>query len=208
MGLLRAQPMGFYSPQSLVADARRHGVLVREPDLNAGLAHATLEPEPDSTGGVAIRLGLAGVRTVGETVADAIAAERQAHGRYTSIGDLTRRIQLTKTAVEALATAAATTRLGHLPGLDAPALPGMTRFEVTAAGRIQQCRPRIRTRLGRCCEREDARCSEQHAPAVTPDSTIRILSEQHWTVISRNLGKTEVEFFEGQPDAAVDEIGG
>ena len=25
-GLLRAQPMGFYSPQSLVADARRHGV--------------------------------------------------------------------------------------------------------------------------------------------------------------------------------------
>ncbi len=31
--LLRAQPMGFYSPQSLVADARRHGVEVRRPDL-------------------------------------------------------------------------------------------------------------------------------------------------------------------------------
>jgi hypothetical protein len=34
-GLPRAQPMGFYSPQSLVADARRHGVHVREPDINA-----------------------------------------------------------------------------------------------------------------------------------------------------------------------------
>src|SRR5660397_257589 len=27
-GLLAAQPMGFYSPQSLVADGRRHGVTV------------------------------------------------------------------------------------------------------------------------------------------------------------------------------------
>ncbi|MCU1425657.1 MAG: error-prone polymerase, partial [Microbacteriaceae bacterium] len=31
-GLLRSQPMGFYSGQSLVADARRHGVEVRRPD--------------------------------------------------------------------------------------------------------------------------------------------------------------------------------
>ena len=43
--LLRAQPMGFYSPQSLVADARRHGVTVHGPDANASLAHATLENE-------------------------------------------------------------------------------------------------------------------------------------------------------------------
>jgi error-prone DNA polymerase len=31
--LLRAQPMGFYSPLSLVADARRHGVSVARPDI-------------------------------------------------------------------------------------------------------------------------------------------------------------------------------
>ena len=42
--LLRAQPMGFYSPQSLVADARRHGVTTRGVDINLSLAHATLEP--------------------------------------------------------------------------------------------------------------------------------------------------------------------
>src|SRR5690606_16952739 len=38
--LLNAQPMGFYSPQSLVADARRHGVLTRGPDVNLGRAEA------------------------------------------------------------------------------------------------------------------------------------------------------------------------
>lgn len=42
--LLKAQPMGFYSPQSLVADARRHGVEVRRPDIQLSAAHAGLEP--------------------------------------------------------------------------------------------------------------------------------------------------------------------
>jgi error-prone DNA polymerase len=44
-GLLRAQPMGFYSPATLVADARRHGVDVRRPDLHASGVDALLEPE-------------------------------------------------------------------------------------------------------------------------------------------------------------------
>ncbi|MFE3999407.1 error-prone DNA polymerase [Nocardioides sp. YIM B13467] len=43
-GLLRAQPMGFYSPQSLTQDARRHGVEVRRPDLVLSQAAADLEP--------------------------------------------------------------------------------------------------------------------------------------------------------------------
>ena len=42
--LLRAQPMGFYAPASLVGDARRHGVEVRGVDANASAALATLEP--------------------------------------------------------------------------------------------------------------------------------------------------------------------
>lgn len=43
-GLLRNQPMGFYSPQSLVGDARRHGVDVRRPDVTRSAAQADLEP--------------------------------------------------------------------------------------------------------------------------------------------------------------------
>ncbi|RNE66465.1 error-prone DNA polymerase [Cryobacterium tepidiphilum] len=47
--LLRAQPMGFYSPQSLVADARRHGVEVRRPDILLSGSEAGLEPLAGST---------------------------------------------------------------------------------------------------------------------------------------------------------------
>lgn len=48
-GLLRAQPMGFYSPASLSADARRHGVRVLRPDILRSGADACLEPlDPDA----------------------------------------------------------------------------------------------------------------------------------------------------------------
>ena len=43
-GLLRAQPMGFYSPATLTADARRHGVEVRRPDILLSGVDAVLEP--------------------------------------------------------------------------------------------------------------------------------------------------------------------
>ena len=46
-GLLRNQPMGFYSPQSLVGDARRHGVDVRRPDVTRSAAQADLEAVVD-----------------------------------------------------------------------------------------------------------------------------------------------------------------
>lgn len=54
-GLLRAQPMGFYSPATLTADARRHGVVVRRPDLLRSGVEASLEavdeetPRPEGT---------------------------------------------------------------------------------------------------------------------------------------------------------------
>ena len=90
--LLNAQPMGFYSPQSLVDDARRHGVEVRRPDINVSDAKATLETTPDTRrsapepasrrgdwgrGGPAVRLGLSSVRTLGDDVAERIEDERR-----------------------------------------------------------------------------------------------------------------------------------
>jgi error-prone DNA polymerase len=45
--LLRNQPMGFYSPQSLTTDARRHGVTVLRPDIARSCAQADLEPLGD-----------------------------------------------------------------------------------------------------------------------------------------------------------------
>lgn len=42
--LLRAQPMGFYSPRTLTADARRHGVEVLRPDILRSDVFPVLEP--------------------------------------------------------------------------------------------------------------------------------------------------------------------
>jgi len=50
-GLLRAQPMGFYSAQSLTGDAVRHGVEVRGVDLVRSGVHADLEARADADAG-------------------------------------------------------------------------------------------------------------------------------------------------------------
>ena len=149
--LLRAQPMGFYSPQSLVADARRHGVAVHGPDVNASLAHATLEDA-----GNAVRLGLGAVRQIGDDLAERLAEKRKANGPFASLLDLTTRLRLSVPQTEALATAgalgcfgmsrrealwaagaAATQRPDRLPGVGSsshiPALPGMSELELAAA---------------------------------------------------------------------------
>lgn len=149
--LLRAQPMGFYSPQSLVADARRHGVVVHGPCVNASLAHATLEDH-----GLQVRLGLGEVRHIGADLAQRLVDERRAGGPFASLLDLTGRVQLSVPQTESLATAgalgcfgvtrrealwaagaAAAERPDRLPGVGSsshvPALPGMSVMELAAA---------------------------------------------------------------------------
>ncbi|MFT4199568.1 error-prone DNA polymerase [Gordonia sp. (in: high G+C Gram-positive bacteria)] len=148
--LLRAQPMGFYSPQSLVADARRHGVTVHHPDLNASLPHATLEEA-----GTHVRLGLSGVRNIGDDVAQRIVDERADGGRFTDLDDAATRVELTQAQWEALASAgaldsfglsrrqalwaageAARRRRDQLPlasGSSPPTLPGLSGVELAAS---------------------------------------------------------------------------
>ncbi len=105
--LLRAQPMGFYSPQSLVADARRHGVVVLGPDVTRSRAEPDLEAHPGSEGGVAVRLGLAAVRGLGDEVAERVVAARETQGPFGGPADLARRADLTTAHLEALATGGA-----------------------------------------------------------------------------------------------------
>ncbi len=148
--LLRAQPMGFYSPQSLVADARRHGVTVRRPDINASHWYADLDTRD---GAPAVRLGLDEIRGIGTDLAEKIVANRPADG-YRTLDELTRAVTMTAQQVEALATAGALDALSgsrrsalwaagaaageragtlDLPEPEAPALPGMSDIELTVA---------------------------------------------------------------------------
>ncbi|MCQ3814905.1 MAG: error-prone DNA polymerase [Acidimicrobiia bacterium] len=102
--LLNAQPMGFWSPHTLVGDARRHNVVVNTVDLNASAAKATLEPDNTSNGGWAVRLGFGYVRGIGTEIAAQIDANRP----YNSVEDLRRKIpNMSLTALEMLATAGA-----------------------------------------------------------------------------------------------------
>ena len=92
-GLLAAQPMGFYSPQSLAADARRHGQVVLRPSVERSDVLACVERlrEPFAVPGearedlmaltevdrtLAVRMGLASVRGLGSDAAQAIVDAR------------------------------------------------------------------------------------------------------------------------------------
>ncbi|WP_454294940.1 PHP domain-containing protein [Salana multivorans] len=183
-GLLGAQPMGFYSPASLVADARRHGLVVRRASVDVSRVQAHVEvvgagdgerglrprltfsdatwledreriesnlargvagierpwaraedeehddgaaaagaatPDADaaSAGGstaassgagptraLAVRLGLAAIRGVGEKAAERIVAARET-APFRDAADLARRARLSQAQLEALATAGA-----------------------------------------------------------------------------------------------------
>ena len=156
-GLLNAQPMGFYSPHTLVQDARRHGVEVRTPCINVSAAKAILEPCDDSAGGLAIRLGIGSVRGIGVDLAERLAAGRP----YADMEAVARHGDLTLAHLEALATAGAFASLpadgpatgrreaiwtagavaqgaadrlaGIVTGAQAPALPGMDAREESIA---------------------------------------------------------------------------
>jgi error-prone DNA polymerase len=110
-GLLNEQPMGFYPPASLVRDAQRRGVEVRPPDVNLSGARCGLEPvrrvggEAEATPQAslhAVRVGLAYVSSVGKDDAEALEAERNANGPFRDVGDLARRAQVSREALEAL----------------------------------------------------------------------------------------------------------
>ncbi|WP_200807429.1 error-prone DNA polymerase [Demequina sp. NBRC 110053] len=115
-GLLAAQPMGFYSPQSLAADARRHGQVVLRPCVARSEALATVErldqpfevPEetrPDMAGLVqvdrtlAVRMGLAAVRGLGVEAAQAI-VDARADGPFASLTDMARRVRVRPAGVK------------------------------------------------------------------------------------------------------------
>ncbi|MGH9299553.1 MAG: OB-fold nucleic acid binding domain-containing protein, partial [Acidimicrobiales bacterium] len=148
--LLNSQPMGFWAPHTLVADARRHGVVVRGPEVNRSSAFASLEPVDPTKPEPAVRLGIASVKGVGDDLAERVAACRP----YEDIEDLARRSGAGRTALEALATAGAVTGLSRrealwiagaaaeskpdrLPGIvagsEVPSLPMMTPFEEMSA---------------------------------------------------------------------------
>ena len=141
--LLNAQPMGFYSPHSIVRDAHRHGVIVLGPDINASQRDATLElrsaddpigeplPGHHAERSVhAVRLGLRSVRGLHDAFLDHVDDQR-AEQPFTDIEDFVRR---TGATVDGLETLAATGAFEQCFGLG-------RRRALWAAGALRNGRP-------------------------------------------------------------------
>jgi len=82
--LLNSQPMGFYAPDQIVTDARRHGVIVRPIDINSSEWDNTLEEMDDKYH--AIRLGFRHIRGIKEIDMELLVAAR--NNRYKRISEL------------------------------------------------------------------------------------------------------------------------
>ena len=114
--LLNAQPMGFYSPSQLVAEARRSGITVRPADVSHSGWDSTLEPDPANRDGLhALRLGLRLVKGLAAGEGERIAASRQPSGHgmpWSSLADIMRRADVSAKSLEAIANADGFASLG------------------------------------------------------------------------------------------------
>ena len=116
--LLNAQPMGFYSPATIINDARRRGVEVRPVDVRLSDWDCTLEkialltPTLSPQGGgrnsipYAVRMGLRYVKSLGERDWKRVESARR-KGIFVSIEDFVRRTRLGEGALQVLSEAGA-----------------------------------------------------------------------------------------------------
>jgi error-prone DNA polymerase len=107
--LVNSQPMGFYSPGSIVKDAERHGVEVLPARVDASDWDCTLEGEELSP--PALRLGLRLVRGLGEEAGRRVEQARRQRA-FAGVEDLVARAGLGKRELEALAHAGALVGFG------------------------------------------------------------------------------------------------
>ena len=105
--LINSQPMGFYQPAQLVADARQHGVTVLPVDVNHSDWDCTLESAENSEKEPArrqLRLGLRMINGLRSDHADLI-VENRADCPFDSVADFARRTGIGRSVIKQLSDA-------------------------------------------------------------------------------------------------------
>lgn len=97
VALLNNQPMGFYSPATLIQDAKRHGIRVRAVDVSISQWRCKVENERS------IRLGLTMVNGVSRAHADIMLAARQ-ESPFVDMRDFRRRTRFDRDELRTLAS--------------------------------------------------------------------------------------------------------
>ncbi|MEM7207897.1 MAG: error-prone DNA polymerase [Pseudomonadota bacterium] len=109
--LINSWPMGFYRPDQLVQDARRHGVVVRPVEINASEWDCTLEK--NKAGQAELRLGLRMVKGLSKNAVERL-CEVRAQRAFSSVRELMYRTGLSSQEIECIAAADALRELsGH-----------------------------------------------------------------------------------------------
>ena len=110
--LLNNQPMGFYSPATLVKDAQRHGLRVKPIDARYSEWRCTLDRDPDKSA-PCLRIGFRYVRGLRQVAAEAVVRQRQVRP-FAGIEDLVKRVpDLQKSELVTLSEIGALNGLGQ-----------------------------------------------------------------------------------------------
>jgi len=100
--LLTAESVGASGPTRdakitlAVEECRRMRIVVLPPDINKSSAGFTIEDEPSSLNGKAIRFGLSAIKNVGEAAIKSILEARQVGGEFKSLADFCQRVDSQK----------------------------------------------------------------------------------------------------------------
>jgi error-prone DNA polymerase len=112
-GLINSQPMGFYTPNQILQDLRRHGVRVLPVDVRFSEWDCTLEQANTDASGPALRLGLRMINGFSQDTAERIVATRTTRA-FIDVADLCGRASLDERSRSLLADANALRALtGH-----------------------------------------------------------------------------------------------
>lgn len=109
--LLNNQPMGFYSPATIIKDAQRHGLRVRPIDVMYSKWDCTLE---NAGGETVLRMGLRYVRGLQQIAGESLVYAREQRP-FESIEDLARRVpELSRSNLRMLAEIGALNKIGGI----------------------------------------------------------------------------------------------
>ena len=103
LGLLNAQPMGFYTPSQLINDAKKHNIEIRPIDVNMSFNTCTLEPGKKNP---TIRLGLSMIKGLTQKTINQILKVRSV-SVFINLADFQNRIKASLNELRKLSSAEA-----------------------------------------------------------------------------------------------------
>ena len=159
-----------------LAECKEMGIDVLPPDVNESQKDFTPVPvagEAEALG--CIRFGLAAVKNVGESAIEAILSAREAHGRFTSLEDFCRKVDLRRVNRRVLESLIKCGALDSLGGHRAQLLRAMDRA-MEGAGQIQKDRATGQTSFFQDLAADSGGPSEPFLPDVPPWSEHELLA--------------------------------